>query len=213
MNQTHGHIPEEPPVASRPPPGPDSRSDVLETLAAAARQSGQADALLHAMRPLVYRWALVRTGNADEAEDVAQTVLLRVHRGLGAFHGRSRFTTWLYRVTANTLIEQRRRRGLLQRLRERWGGLAATVTPADDALAVIEHADTRELVRVLLHQLPAGQRAAFDLVDLQGHSPALAATMLGLKPSTLRVNLLRARRALRQRMLAGSEQKGETKDV
>jgi DNA-directed RNA polymerase specialized sigma24 family protein len=61
---------------------------------------------------------------------------------------------------------------------------------------------------MLLCTLPTSQRCAFDLVDLQGFAPVDAARMLGLRPGTLRVNLLRARRAMRGRMLAAAGKEG-----
>jgi DNA-directed RNA polymerase specialized sigma24 family protein len=49
--------------------------------------------------------------------------------------------------------------------------------------------------------LPARQREVFDLIDLQGYSPAEAAHLLAMNGTTVRVHLLRARRRLRTRIL------------
>ena len=81
-------------------------------------QAGDAaarDELLRRCHGTVYRWALVQTGQADDAEDVAQEVLVRLYRYLGRYSGRARFTTWLYRVTRNTALGWRRQ--LVSRLR------------------------------------------------------------------------------------------------
>lgn len=165
-------------------------------------EQGEIESLLRTARPLVYRWALIRTGDPDEAEDIAQAVLLRVHAGLHNFQGRSRFTTWLYRITANTAAERERQRGVLQRLRERWSRRERAVTWTEtDPVAALESARVRRLIETLLTELSTMQRAALDLVDLQGFSPTEAAAMLGIRPGTLRVNLLRARRRLRRRLL------------
>ena len=55
------------------------------------------------------RWALVWTGDPDEAEDVAQQVLIRVDRSIGDFVARGRVTTWVYRITQNVLRDRERR--------------------------------------------------------------------------------------------------------
>ncbi len=51
-------------------------------------------------------------------------------------------------------------------------------------------------------ELPRRQREVFELVDMRGHSPVEVAKRLGISPATVRVLLLKARRAIRSRMLA-----------
>src|SRR5918912_942469 len=93
-------------------------AEPLEALAARARSGdeGAFASLAGAVRDQVRRWALVRTGDPDDAEDVAQDVVIRVHRGLARFEGRARFTTWLYRLTANAAVELGRGHGRRARL-------------------------------------------------------------------------------------------------
>jgi RNA polymerase sigma-70 factor (ECF subfamily) len=106
-----------------------SASDGLDEVAtllvprATRGDAGALDQLLRSCRPLVYRWALVQTGEAADAEDVTQEVLIKLHRSLHRYAGRSRFTTWLYRVTRNEALGLGRR--LAGRLR-----LARAVTSA-----------------------------------------------------------------------------------
>src|SRR5438552_15760104 len=75
-------------------------------------QSGDAgarDELLRCCHATVYRWALVYTGDPDDADDVAQDVLVLLATRLDRYAGRSRFTTWLYQVTRNAALGLRRR--------------------------------------------------------------------------------------------------------
>ena len=170
------------------------------------------------MRDRVQRWALVRTGDLDEAEDVTQEVLLRMDRYLETFDGRARFTTWLYRVTANTAASRRRRRvreravggaGALREGETSGTGLPTTIAreraaSADPALAALDRIESKRLAALVRHffeELPARQREVFDLADLQGHAPAEVAEMLELHPGTVRTHLHRARRTIRKRML------------
>jgi RNA polymerase sigma-70 factor (ECF subfamily) len=55
-------------------------------------------------------WSLVARSIADRgrAEDVAQDVFLKVHKGLGYFRGESKLSTWIYRIVINTLSQERR---------------------------------------------------------------------------------------------------------
>jgi RNA polymerase sigma-70 factor (ECF subfamily) len=175
----------------------------LDALAARARAGERdgADALLREIRPLVYRWAWIRTGDADDADDVTQMVLVRVHERIVDFGGRSSFTSWLYRITANAAGELHRRRGVMRRLVDRLRGRARTEPAAGDPLDRIESLRIRDIVSRIIETLPERQRVAFDLVDLQGFTPSEAADMLESNPTTLRVHLLRARRTIRSRII------------
>jgi RNA polymerase sigma-70 factor (ECF subfamily) len=184
--------------------GDELQSD-LEALAAAARSSPSAAgpamaALLAASRERVYRWALVRTGDPDDADDVAQEVSITLHRRLDQFGGRSRFSTWLYRLAANAAAELHRR----SRRRGEVHGLASdeTVSAAlDERMAGLADRRIADTVRGFFATLPERQRELVDLVDLQGYTAAQAAEMLEIEPATARTHLFRARRALRERLL------------
>jgi RNA polymerase sigma-70 factor (ECF subfamily) len=180
--------------------------DSLESLSARARNGDAValDELLRRVRPLVYRWAWVQTADADEADDVTQAVLLRVHAGLVSFDGRAAFTTWLYRITGNACVELFRRRSAWRRLRERWADhmrKAPSTKSGRDELERIAGDGTAAIIRVMMQSLSANQRAAIDLVDLQGYEPIEAARMLDMNPVTMRTHLLRGRKAIRAAML------------
>ena len=159
--------------------------------------------LAGALRPLVCRWALVITGDPDDAEDVAQVVLMKTLGSLERFDGRSKFTSWVYRIARNASLDHQRRKRRDRRLMDK---LVAPATleapPMEDPLDEIEMERTMGLIRALLGKLSTRQREVFDLVDLQGLKPGEAARLLEMNPNTLRVQLLRARRTMRREMLA-----------
>ena len=143
------------------------------------------------------------TGDPDDAEDVAQAVLARMMRSIQRFDGRSKVTSWVYRITRNASLDHQRGKRRDLRLAEKLGQLARTETDRfEDPLDSIEMKRTLGLIRTLLRELPMRQREVFDLVDLQGLKPKEAADMLEMNPNTLRVHLLRARRTMRGEMLA-----------
>jgi RNA polymerase sigma-70 factor (ECF subfamily) len=156
--------------------------------------------VVEACRPLIYRWSVVVTGDLDEAEDVTQEVLVRLHRSLPRYRVEARFTTWLYRITQNAARDRLRSR----RRRQRLVLETEPVTEAHDAGAAgrVLEAELGLVVRRFLASLPERQRQIFDLVDLQDHTPTEAAKMLGLDAGTARAHLHRARRTIRSRVLA-----------
>lgn len=184
------------------PPLPTEHDDHEHLLALAheARASESAfDRLARAVRGLVLRWAHSATGDVDEAEDVAQLVLLRLRAKGDGFEGRGSLTGWLHRVTRNiTLDRQRvaRRRQLLLQAAERDAEHAAT--PTHDP----EHPPLVPIVRAFLHELTPRQQTVIELIDLRGLDATAVAAQLGISPSTVRVLLAQGRRRLRLCLLA-----------
>jgi RNA polymerase sigma-70 factor, ECF subfamily len=175
--------------------------DDLASLARRA-QSGQAGAfeeLAGRVRNRVRGWASFLTGDADDAEDVAQQVLLALHAHVDRFEGRSRFTTWLFALTRNVALNRRRtaerRRALLARHAMESASLS-TDTLVDEA--AIRLADLARLYRT---ELTPRQREVFELSDVQGFNATEIAERLRIAPATVRGLLLRARRTIRLRML------------
>jgi RNA polymerase sigma-70 factor (ECF subfamily) len=160
------------------------------------------DALLRASRDTIYRWALVQTGDAEDAEDVTQEVLIRLHGSLHRFAGRSRFTTWLYRVTRNEAASFGRR--LTSRLRLAEAAKrepAAETGDTRDPLERAHAANVAALAETLLTRLPRRQREVFHLADIEGCSAEEISERLGMSPVTARVHLLHARRTLRAQLV------------
>ena len=156
--------------------------------------------LIARLQPRVFRWALSYTGDADEAEDVVQEAFVAMHHALPAFRGDAPFTTWLYRITARAASQRRRtdrRRALLGR----------SIRPEREVYETdpggrVDRERLTALVRALWSGLPQRQRVVFDLVDLQGHTPTEAASLLSMKAVTLRANLFKARQTVRAGILA-----------
>jgi RNA polymerase sigma-70 factor (ECF subfamily) len=168
-------------------------------------QAGDQQALSDVLRRCyqqIHRWALSLTGDRDDADDVTQDVLIRVHQHLGQYRERSSFTTWLYRVTRNSAGDFHRRRVRRERALERSAQAenrppGAAATPLDE----LQASRVIDLVKALFEELPERQREVFDLVDLQDWSPVEVSQTLNMKPVTVRAHLHRARRAVRKRIL------------
>lgn len=151
--------------------------------------------------PLVLRWARVRLGDPDEADDLTNDVLIRVLRKLDTFRDEALFTTWLYRVVRNAALDRsRKRRRTMARLEDLE---AARSVPGVERDPLEGAHRERVMTRILecFQALPDRQREVFDLADLQGLSSSEIAERLDLRPSSVRVSLLKARRAIRRKML------------
>jgi len=174
--------------------------DILGALVARATQgsSGAFTELASRVRSRVRDWAARVVHDDDDADDVAQQVLLKLHMRLREFEGRSRFTTWLYRMTLNTALNRlrvdRRRANLLLRITPQ----STTVTPETD---VRESDRIAALVRACLDELSHRERQVFEMADLKGVATGEIAARLNLEPVSVRAALSRARKRIRLRMM------------
>jgi RNA polymerase sigma-70 factor (ECF subfamily) len=151
----------------------------------------------------IHRWALARTGDPDDANDVTQDVVMRLERAIRTYEARSRFSTWLYRVVMSTALDQGRRGRRARQAATRHSAREPVSTdPGVEGIEAMARGELVRLIRQWYRELPAQQREAFDLVDLQGHAPSDASELMGVAPATVRAHLFRARRAIRERALA-----------
>ena len=166
--------------------------------------------LVERHRDRIYRQALVQTADVDDAEDVTQEVLVRLHLGLPGFRGESKFETWLFTLTRNAAAEFRGKRSRPRRLAARLLEFGATGDEvAGDPEQRLEASLVGDRVRAFLEQLSDRQRTVLDLVDLQGYPAAEVAEMLGMRPVTVRTHLMRARRVVRMEFLGREHMEGE----
>jgi RNA polymerase sigma-70 factor, ECF subfamily len=176
----------------------------LDELVARARGGSQTafDALARRVRGQVRGWAAKLVNDHDDAEDVAQLVLLRLHEQVGEFEGRSRFTTWLYSVTKRVVLSRRARERRRNALAEaRADELAGDGVEQSAQPQGAEGGGFVALVASYLDDLSGREREVFELGDLRGLNATEIAERLGVKAVTVRTQLMRARRKVRMRML------------
>jgi RNA polymerase sigma-70 factor (ECF subfamily) len=150
----------------------------------------------------VRTWAVRFTGDEDTADDVAQQVLIGLDRRVKRFDGASRFTTWLFAVTRNAALSERRKSERRTALANEHHSLALEESSrAVDPDAVRLAA----LVVKYFDALPRRQRQIFELADLRGLTPTEIATKLGMEAVTVRGHLFKARRAIRAKLLEHHE--------
>jgi len=109
---------------------------------------------------------------------------------------------WLYGIARNVVSAEKRRHARELRANQRISG--RRLLTADDVTRLEERIDAEASARALLQamtELPDGERAALELVALDGLSPEDAARVLGIRLPTLRVRLHRARGRLRSQSL------------
>ncbi|MEV4753983.1 RNA polymerase sigma factor SigM [Micromonospora sp. NPDC049559] len=149
-------------------------------------------------RDRLWAVALRTVADREEAADALQDALLSAHRAAPRFRGDAAVTTWLHRIVVNACLDRIRRRQahptvpLPDGSRSTETGRRNGVEPAAPAS---DH-DTALVVRQALAELPAEQRAALILVDVQGYPVAEVAVILGVAEGTVKSRCARGRARL-----------------
>ena len=183
-------------------------SDEAELVAAAkAGDLGAFEQLVKRTYADVYTLAYRLTGNEEDARDVAQEACLRAWRGIKKFRGDSRFSTWMYRITANcaSTLLVRRSKGSHEELND--DDPVADQRPEVDPEAMAEAGYVRDRMTAALAELPPRLRAVVVLRDIYDLPHEAIAAELGISQEAAKVRLHRARRKLRERLfpLPGEE--------
>jgi RNA polymerase sigma factor (sigma-70 family) len=157
----------------------------------------------------IYNIAVRMVFQPQDAEEVTQEVLIKAVTRLSTFRGESKFRTWLYRLTANHVLNMKRRGG--ETPPQTFASYAAAINstpdldlpdpnsvPVDVPL-LVEEAKVACTTGMLLC-LDRRQRLVFTLGEVLGVSDTIGSEILKMTPDNFRQNLARARRDLYQFM-------------
>lgn len=163
------------------------------------------DVLYDKYQRRVYRQCFRMLGNAEDAEDLAQEVFLQLFRKAHTFRGESSFSTWLHRLTVNTVLMRLRRH-------RRWREVVTSMDVAPGAHQEVSDVPTkvralsapatdtldRISLDVAIAQLSSGYKEIFLLHDLEGYRHDEIAKLLGITEGTSKSQLHKARLRLRE---------------
>ena len=159
-----------------------------------AHVDGDRDAfatLVRRHRDRLWAVALRTLGDREEAADAVQDALISAYRSAERFRGESAVTTWLHRIVVNACLDRARRRHARPTV-----PLPEVETPALVQRSATDASDTAVAVQTALAQLPAEQRVALVLMDMQGYSVAEIAQMLDVAEGTVKSRCARGRARL-----------------
>jgi len=151
----------------------------------------------------VYSLALKMVRNPEDAEDVLQDTFLRAYRGIKSFKGNSTFSTWIYRITANSALMRLRKRQLPTVSIDDADEREAPINIADWAPGPVEqmlNQETQAAMTEAIESLPPEFRQVFVLRDIEELSNAEVAEILDLSVAAVKSRLHRARLKVRNRL-------------
>jgi len=132
-----------------------------------------------------------------EADDLTQQTFLACIKARDQFLGRSTFRTYLFSIARNELITRLRRIPKFEHVDLETSSLDELVSSPSSELR--KHEEVAQM-RAALRQLPVEQQLLLELHYWHDLDAAALAELFEAPPGTIRVKLLRARRALRERL-------------
>ncbi len=165
--------------------------------------------LVEATSGAIYRLALKMLDNPQDAEDVLQDTYMKAYRHLSGFDGRSKLSTWLYRIATNEalmLIRKRQPEGIsIDDNVETGEGEQEPIQIVDWCCLPEEElmsSEGRAHLDQAIDGLPYSLRVVFLLRDIEGLSTRETADVLNLSETAVKTRLSRARLRLREELSA-----------
>ena len=156
----------------------------------------------------IYQLAFRYLRNREDAEEVAQDVLLKVYQKIDAFRGDAALSSWIYRITFNAAMSRLREfkqnlPNALEKATDEDTGQSLSREVADRSPLADEEmlrAEMRQTLIRALKDMPVLYRAPVILRDVQGLSTEEASAVLHVKEQTLKSRLHRGRLMLREQL-------------
>jgi RNA polymerase sigma-70 factor (ECF subfamily) len=180
-------------------------SDSDESLVKRARDGDYAafEQLFDRHRLMVYRFSYQMTHKRDDAEDLVQEAFVRAYQNLHRYRDEAKFTTWLLRIVSNLGTDQARmstRRNNLEQ-KEAQGALDwMTVGNFENPIANLEQESRQNILRKAILALPDHHRQMIIMRDLEEKEYDEIAEICNCSVGGAKLRVLRARRALRDRV-------------
>lgn len=164
---------------------------------------GDFDGVASRYSPVLFRMALRRLRNVEDAEDAVQDALLSAYKHIGQFEGRSQLSSWLTRIVINTAGMKLRKRGRQELVSidqaPEDGETTVAIELADagpNPESICARTEMDEMVRRALAQLTPKLRVTFQLRAVAGYSTKETAETLGITTNTAKSRVRRARAAI-----------------
>jgi RNA polymerase sigma-70 factor (ECF subfamily) len=145
----------------------------------------------------VYGMGLSFFRNVEDASDFVQNVFLKVFRSLSQFGGKSRFSTWLYKVAYNTAVNEVNRKKEYRSLADE--NMIECCDGETPERTLIRSA-AREAVQKALMELPGRYRVCVDLFFFYERSYQEIEDITGYPVNTIKSHVFRAKKLLRQKL-------------
>lgn len=152
--------------------------------------------LVDRYKDLVFTLAMRMVKNREEAEEVSQDTFIKVFKSLEKFQGKSKFSTWIYKIAYNTCLDR------LKKIKREYNVVTIDeftehqVKTLDSALDQIELDEHKQKIQQCLQMLPSEDGFLLTLYYFEDMSLAEISKIVGLTANNVKVKLFRSRKKL-----------------
>ncbi|NLE01100.1 MAG: RNA polymerase sigma factor [Fibrobacter sp.] len=167
---------------------------LLEQAAAGSKSAFSKLFFIH--KEMVYRVVYRLLRSSDDVEDAVQQTFIEMYRSLPGYEGKSKFTTWLYRIAVNVSI---------QHLRKRKNGSFADIDPEilpvnGETKDSIENQELQNQISQALNSLPDKKRIVVVLHDIEERTMEEISEIIGVPLGTIKSRLFHGREEMRKKL-------------
>lgn len=144
----------------------------------------------------------------DDAEDLTQEVFEKIDRSLDKFEGRSRLSTWIFRIATNSTIDRIKSKSFSNPIEIALVNYEECIPVLKKDIPIDQQVIRKEMsvcIREYVYRLPRDYRAVILLKELEGFKNREIAEILQVSLSTVKIRLHRARARLRENLQTGCE--------
>ena len=152
----------------------------------------------------LYSLAFRMVGNQHDAEEVVQEAFMKAWRNLDNFDGKSKISTWLYRIATNCALDLLRGRGRYEGRQAEVEDMNQTPSKQSGAESKVYADQMNQKVREALDDLAPKERSAFVLRHFEEHTIAEISQIMSMNPNAVKQAIFRAVRKLRGVLQTGA---------
>ncbi|TET25795.1 MAG: sigma-70 family RNA polymerase sigma factor [Candidatus Aminicenantes bacterium] len=163
--------------------------------------------LVRKYKTTVYNTIYSIIGNAQEADDIAQEVFLKVYTKADSFKGKSSFSTWLYRITVNRCVDELRRRKnkIISyetefNQEEKLKLKDVLASRENDITEKLRQKELQDIIQKAMNSLPEKYRIILTLKEIEGLSYKEISQIMKISLAKVKIWLFRARQKLKGKL-------------
>ena len=175
-------------------------TDVLERCAGGDRDAFRM--VVEQYQGYVFALAFRLVNEEEEAKDIVQESFIRVWNNLRRYNPDIKFTTWMYTIVTNLCYDsiRSRKRKRMAAFDTIDSSVLENIACTEDPEHILTNQELGDIIRMLTEELPPKQKLVFVLRDIQGLNILEVCDILRMSESSVKTNLVYARRFLRDRL-------------